>query len=444
MPVANIALIIDQSGSMGIAQSTKLPAAKTDASTFVNIMQVNDQFSVSAFSDSASYVYPSGASLATITGQPTQDAAVKAIGGIQALDNTNIEAALALAHGVLSAAPTPRAEVLLSDGIWNTGSDPLLNLPTDIPIYAIALGTDFKQEFMVALAARTNGKFYSSPDAFTLAEIYNDVIADTGVAATLQNRQEQIPQFRFSMVPANVDAGTDRADFAVQWMETQVAYTPDTPSGNQLTVRLIDPNHQPTNLAAATSGSGFAVFRVPNPLPGQWTIETWSAAPVTVHTTSSAFAPDSATSLRVELPATTEPGSGLEYRAVLQEHSTPIPDARVLATLEAPLRSLADTAAAHAQRLAAITPDPAAVADGLTENQARLAVLLAEDPSVHPRRQRVIQPPVVTGDSDGWSQGRIGDVGVPGSYTLRLHARGTSPATGALVERVRCVSFHVA
>jgi hypothetical protein len=441
MPAANIALIIDRSASMSDAD--KLPAAQTDTSTFVNIMQVNDQLSVSAFSDNAGSVYPSTASLATISGQSTQDAAVQAIAGLSTINATNIAAALLLAHGILASAATPKAMVLLSDGYWNTGGNPLTHLNTDIPIYAIALGGDFNPTFMQTLAERTRGRYYYAPDAASLAEIYNDVINDSDVAQTLQNQRSQIPQYSYSTISATVDPGSDKADFAVQWIETQVAYTPGTPVGNQLTARLIDPNRAPTGLAASTSGSGFAVFRVPNPLAGQWTIETWSAAPVTLHATSSAFAPDSPVSLDVELPAASEVGAGLDYRASLTENGAPIADAQVLATLEGPLRSAEESAASHADRLAQVEPDAAAIADGLDEQRARFASLVAQDPSVHPRRQRVVQPPVATHD-DGALHGRIRDTDVPGGYTLRLRAQGTSPSTGAPVERVRCLSFHVA
>jgi hypothetical protein len=440
MPNASIALIIDRSESMG--WELKLPAAKTDASTFVNIMQVDDRLSVTAFSDRAECVYPSSATLATISGQSTQTAAVQAIASLAPEHLTNITAAIALAHGVVARAAAPKAMVLLSDGMWTVGGDPTVNLPTDIPIYAIALGRNFNPSFMQVLASRTSGRYYYAPDAFALAQIYNEVVNDSEVAQTLQNARSQVSQYRSSLIAATVEAGLDTADFAVQWVETQVVYTPDTPVGEQLTVRLIDPTGQPTGLAATTSGAGFAVFRVPNPPAGRWTIETWSAAPVTLNVTSSAFAPESAVSLDVELSAATEVGAGLDYRVALMHDGVPISDTRVLATLEGPLRSEDESAVIHADRLARLDPAPGAVADGVDEQQARFAALVAADPLAHPRWRHVVQPPVATHQQDGL-HGRIRGTAVPGGYTLRLHARGTSPSTGAAVERVRCLSFHV-
>jgi hypothetical protein len=436
---ASIALIIDRSESM--AYESKLSAAKTDASTFVNLMQVNDRLSVSAFSDGAECVYPSGATLVTISGQPMKDAVVHAIAGLTPDHMTNITAAISLAHGIMASAAAPKAMVLLSDGIWTRGGDPTRSLPTDVPIYAIALGSGFDPSFMQTLASETRGRYYYAPDGASLAQIYNEVVGDADVAQTLQNKRSLVPQYGFSLIPATVEAGLDQADFAVQWFETQVAYTPSTPVGEQLTARLIDPDGQPTGLAATTSGPGFAVFRVPNPPAGQWTIETWSSAPVTLNVTSGAFAPDGAVSLDVELPAAAEVGAGLDYRAALMEDGMPISDTRVLATLEGPLRSVDESMAIHADQLARIEPDPGVVADGVDEQRARFASLLAADPLAHPRWQHVVQPPVATHEQDAL-HGRVRGTDVPGGYMLRLHARGTSPSTGAAVERVRCLSFH--
>jgi Mg-chelatase subunit ChlD len=170
MPVNSIVPILDQSGSMG--SEGKLPAAQTDICTFINIMQTTDRLAVVAFSDNSSEIYPGASSpLVAIAGQSTLDSACQAVLATTALDMTNIAAAIAQAHGLLASAATPRAMVLASDGIWNAGGDPTQNLPTDIPIYTIALGNTFNPSFLQTIATQTGGQYNYEPDAFQLAEI---------------------------------------------------------------------------------------------------------------------------------------------------------------------------------------------------------------------------------------------------------------------------------
>ena len=139
MPSANIILILDKSTSMSIDQY--FSSAQTDCSTFVNIMKINDKLGVVTLSTGSQIIFPtSGNQMVAITGLPVQNQAVQAVVGTAMAGSTNMTDAIVVSHSLIASAATPRAIILLSDGEYNTGGNPLTNLPTDVPIYTIALG----------------------------------------------------------------------------------------------------------------------------------------------------------------------------------------------------------------------------------------------------------------------------------------------------------------
>jgi hypothetical protein len=439
---ATVVLIVDRSGSMSLAE--KLPAAQTDASTFVNIMQANDRFAVTCFDESFSSVYPSSSALATITGQPIQDAASAAIARLSAGGLTNIEEAIGRSHQIATQAQAPRGMVLLSDGMWNKGEDPLASLPTDVPIFTIALGGQFNPAFMQTVAQRTGGTYHFTPDAWGLAAIYNDIVSETQVARTSVNVESSVPQYRFSLVPVSIPANVDEATVAVDWLPRSVSFVPGTPVGSQLTVRLIEPTQQPSTLVPAAVGSGFAVFRLQAPAAGTWQVEVWSAAPVTVDGTVGAFEPNSSVSLTLDPPAApVTVGEPVESRARLADSEEPLAEVHASASLEVPVRSLEDSLRLHAERLAAVEPSEEALADGVPEPLARLARLRessSRDQDPHPRLRRPLPPPQLI---DGELRATLDGLPHPGEATLRLAASGRT-SDGRVFTRQRRASFVVA
>ena len=166
-----IALIIDCSGSM--VQSGYLPYAKTDACTFVNIMQNNDGCSVIKFESTAAVVQ----ALLTLANQNTKNSVCTLIQNIPGGNMTDMGDAIKLGTAQIGSAAVPRGMVLLSDGMWNQGPDPMQNLPSNIPIYTIALGNNGQLQLMQNIATQTNGKYNFAPGYRQLAQIYNNIIS---------------------------------------------------------------------------------------------------------------------------------------------------------------------------------------------------------------------------------------------------------------------------
>ena len=95
-----------------------LQDAKQAATSFVSLMQTDDQIGVVSFSNSGSVNYP----LTTITSDAIINAAINAINGLTASGGTSIGAGMQLAQGQLNSRgrnESPWAIVLLSDGEEN-------------------------------------------------------------------------------------------------------------------------------------------------------------------------------------------------------------------------------------------------------------------------------------------------------------------------------------
>jgi len=138
---ASIVLVTDHSGSMqaGDVAPTRLLAAEQAANAFIDQLPSAARVGVVTFSNTPDTVQA-----------PSADHGVarQAIDSQSALGATDtgdaLAVALALVHQGMK--PAPSAIVLLSDGAWNTGQNPVVVATQAgrdrVPIYTVALGTD--------------------------------------------------------------------------------------------------------------------------------------------------------------------------------------------------------------------------------------------------------------------------------------------------------------
>ena len=119
---------------------------------------------------------------------------------------------------------------------------------------------------MQYIATQTGGTYNYSPDAFQLAEIYGDIAAQSQVAAVVVNTNMQTRQNFFSTTPVQISAATANAYYAVSWQDPTIQFTPGTPTGKQLTVRLINPAGQPSRLYRRRSAQDLWSLNFRNPL----------------------------------------------------------------------------------------------------------------------------------------------------------------------------------
>jgi Ca-activated chloride channel family protein len=200
---AAIMLVLDHSGSMDATdvRPSRLAAAQRAANTFITKLPRQVSVGVVTFSSAADSAEA-----------PSLDhaEAQRIVADQTAFGATATGDALALALQLLRQGPKlPSAIVLLSDGSWNTGGDPLAAAGSaasaKVPIFTVALGTEnatvpnptpFGEplpappdpELMAAIAKATNAQTFTAQDSGSLNSIY----ARLGDQLSTATRKEDI------------------------------------------------------------------------------------------------------------------------------------------------------------------------------------------------------------------------------------------------------------
>lgn len=436
MTNASVVVCLDASASM--SQRSYFEPAKTDAATFVNIMQTGDSLGVTAFSNNAWISYPASSSLvATITSQGDQDTATGAIMALQTVNMTNMTAALNTSASMLTSAADPKAIVMLSDGQYNDGGDPLQHLPS-VPVYTIALGNDGQVQTLRQIATQTSGTFHLAPTPFDLADIYNEIIGQTQVAAVVANQKQNVSQNNFWILPATISGNEPEATFSISWTNWAIKYVSGTPTGNQINVSLQDPSGATQTPAPSSSGNGFVVFKVQNPMAGTWKAAIWSSAAGTLGTSGGAFDPHINVQMRAQAPTLASVGQPVPITANLHDGGgNIISDAVVSASLEHPTMTPEQALAKHRKRLDALSPHK--VEEEASDNVRMLTLQSEIGPG-----ERLLpfdhRPLEVKKDKDGVNHIEFTPA-VKGAHIVRLETTGTNPHTGTAISRARRISI---
>jgi len=441
MSSISVSSIIDQSWTM--VDFGYIEPAKTDAATFITIMKASDQIGVVAFSTVSKVIYP----LTTIqSDHKAIDAALNEIKKIQGINMTNIKQAISQGHGMLTAAANPaKAMLLLTDGLWNEGGDPLVGLPTDIPIHTIALGNNGQLSFLQTVANRTGGKYHFSPDAFDLAEIYNQIANDANVARTAINQKQQIQSYYFKTLPLQVPANSDHVSLAVNWLDESISYTSGTPGKNQVNVLLKDPAGQKVVMPPTFSGKGFVTFHLHDPKPGQWTVGCWCGdiAQNIFKGTVGAFEPNSSIALNCEVMQTTiKSGEPFDLKTNLDTGKEEANNIVVNTSLESPIHSKEHILEKFKNEIKNIAPDEKLLEKGMSEQDAKLEALhkkLLPHIDIFARKQT----PVNANYFDGEIKHESLKPDVLGSHTVRINVEGYLPKSSTKFSRTARLSVHV-
>lgn len=441
MSNVSISSLIDRSDSM--VYFDYLEPAKTDASTFITIMKSDDQVSVVSFSTESKIIYP----LSTIQSSHKQiNDALDQIRTIKGGALTNMEQAISQGHGMLSnAVNSNRAMILLSDGMWTAGENPLNSLPTDIPIHTIALGDKGQCSFLQEVSRRTNGKYHFSPDAFELAEIYNQIADDSNVAVTAVNQKQQIDSYRFTTIPLQVPAGSDHVSLGVNWLDESITYTEGTPGDKQVNVLLRDPDGKKIDMKPTFLGKGFVTFHLHDPKPGQWTTGCWCGnIPQNIFRgTVGAFEPNSNITFDCKVNGNDiRCGDYLNIESNLKTGDDEISDVIIRTYVESPVYSRDYILEKYKSELRNINPNEELLSKGAGEIDAKLSTLhksLLPHVNILARRQipifskhsrdKIIHEPI--------------KVNAQGNHTIRIDIEGRIAKNNSKFTRTKRLSVNI-
>ncbi|MDZ7290203.1 MAG: VWA domain-containing protein [candidate division KSB1 bacterium] len=167
----SVVLVLDRSGSM---EGTPLDDVKKAATTFVQLMNNQDQAAIVSFAYFATTDHAMSNNKSSL---------IKAINALVSGGGTAIYDAVIHAANLIAPIPGRRAIILLTDGADNSSSATFKDAfdkvaPMNMPIYTIGLGPNVgskEERNLRQLADSTHGRYFYSPTSSELEAIYREI-----------------------------------------------------------------------------------------------------------------------------------------------------------------------------------------------------------------------------------------------------------------------------
>jgi hypothetical protein len=268
-----VVLLLDTTALMPVA------AVQPALGAFINLLQLGDRFAILGYKGRVTRVYPARGLATYDERQVLTDATVALDALTAAGTKSNLSAGLESARKLLALREPPKAIVLVDASPWNEGSDPLLDLP-DFPVETIAIGDNGQLETLREIAARTGGSYSYSADPSALLGIMLELVERLGIARIVAAGSRAVSNRQPYNLVGFVAGGTTAVTFLVFWGDPEVTY--GSGSGPRyVTVDILDPRQEPAQLTPDWTGDGFAVFSVPSPATGSWSLTATYVGPGT-------------------------------------------------------------------------------------------------------------------------------------------------------------------
>lgn len=266
-------MMLDVSGSMGYWISR----VKIDAKAFVRQSRIGDQFGINTFSDNAKWIYPEGDDPDIITVNSLDDTkkAIRPIENIHVLELTNIGEAISFGNKMIEKSTADiKAFVLLSDGYWNCGQDPVGILKPEPPIFIAALGNYVRREhFQKLIDKNEKSDYYQTPNVAGMMRMFNQIINDISNSSLSLNEEEELPKgsdfivkrFNLSKIGGSVTAN-------VVWDNEIFQYTEGMLEYNLANVYFVNPKGDSVYIKPDVADPGYCIFRFKNTMLGNWAV----------------------------------------------------------------------------------------------------------------------------------------------------------------------------
>ncbi len=427
----DVALVIDRSGSMGYYGY--MEPAKSNAKTFVGIMEIGDHVSVVSFNENASVDFP----LTLIDSEETKNNAKSAINAIISGGMTSIGAGIQTGQAELDKGNTDvhQGMVLLSDGFENTPpmvDDVLPSVPENTDIYTIALGPNSDQALLNSIANQTGGFYSYSPTTAGLQAIYDAIRSQVTGEQVIASFSGNIEQGQTITNLAQIDGSVNKAKFTTTWEGSDIDLELKDPNG-----RIINPEVAETDPNMTfSSGETYEYYIIYSPVPGEWTLKIMGKAIPNggeSYYASVTGKADLVMNVYFDKPEYQQ-GQHIIITAEIKEDHLPITGATVTVEVQIPTQSNSLNMLAKGNFDESIDdPNGNPNNDPLYESTDGKSILNSEGIILYSSTTFTLFDDGAHGDgsaNDGVYSNYFRDTNFEGSYTFKVKASGTSPSSG--------------
>ncbi len=261
-------VVLDHSGSMN--EDGKMVNAKTATQMLVDLAPVGRaKIGVIMFDDRVEVVQP----LTEIDGQSTKDTIKAAIDTIQPANRTAIgDAARKALEDLLASGDSAanRVVFLLTDGLSNSGSDPLSVISdyqaARVPLFTFGYGYDADVNLLQRMAQETGGKFYFAPTGLSeLTRAFQEACQSATPSEGLTTGSAMVRVSATSAIPIFVDSTLRGLSVVVtyQGAPSAIRLALADPGGNLVSVGTCRPSASET----------LCYVNVDMPAPGKWVLK---------------------------------------------------------------------------------------------------------------------------------------------------------------------------
>jgi hypothetical protein len=265
VPVVPLLEVCDSMTALGYFEP-----AKAAVSAFIAMLGPAGRFALVTYGDEATQLFPAKG-LAVWNDDTVEEGTSLLMAAVADNELVNWSAAIETGAAALAAPRRKRGTLfLLADGIWNTGTDPLLDLPRGVQICTFALGDNGQIEALRELAAATGGKFTLIDDPSSIGSVLINLIEELGMGVIVANSVRDVTPARPLSLTGTVQPDSASLRVALSWPDTSVVYTDQPPEAGEVSLKISDPNLAPYPSEPIFVTGGYAVFSIDDPQAGSW------------------------------------------------------------------------------------------------------------------------------------------------------------------------------
>lgn len=407
-----IAYLIDCSGSMNARQKdcnlSGIEYAKLSLNAFIGLMnsgggwgaQVIDQFSIIKFNRRAQYLFPSNGTWASAATDKV--AATQAVDTLSAGGSTNMKDSFVKANalyepnvtnGTFSETDSQGLDIqpfflILSDGNWNTGRNPLQerekynfdyqdgNGLGAIYLYVCQSGR-YNQPRLDAVI-NDRGSYVTADVACEMPKMLHQTMAMIQGANLVIDEIVPVRNSEVARAATSVPPGIAGMKVSVIWDDLNAKYTADNPKSQQIQIRLKGQGangsvvYEPTVIS-----KGHAAFEIASPIPGNWEVQINGCGVLakTKATIGAFLYPDKSATIVINSPSSIVAGEKLPIEASLTNVDS-ANNLEVEAIISKPAYSIEEAAKVNSSAIKGVIPTGVAKSESFSGNtEAKLVTV---------------------------------------------------------------------